>query len=419
MTQHGWCRPWGPMLLRVVDYVANPGGGVRFLVELLAALSNRRDDLRIELISHGTGLARYLPLIEPRLPGVRLVVTSPRRRPFLQGRWRHRLPGATGLQARLFGAGSLLRWQVSPQVFDGADVVWFPWVPWHEAPPPGATHVVGSYHDAIMHQCESIMPAALREAAWQLEKGWFDSQARIVVSSEATRCAIASLFGTPTRPVSIVRLSADHAAGVETAPLPAAWDWVNRPFILCPANTTAHKNHETLLAGFAAWNAAIPLVLCGAGTDFTAATQDPRGAELHALAGDLGLLTSGRLITLGYVSDALYYALLQRAWAVVMPTLAEGGGSFPVMEAMQLGIPVICSDIPVLREQVSFYGGRPLWFEPLAAGDLTDRLAALQLDEVREREAAQAARSGLLRRGWDDVAADYMKIFTAASSGGA
>ena len=406
------------MLLRVVDYVANPGGGVRFMVELLAALANRSDDLRIELISHGTGLARYRQLIEPRLPGVRLVETSAQRRPFLQGRWRHRLPGATELQARLFGAGSLLRWQVSPQVFDGADLVWFPWVHWHEAPPPGATHVVGTYHDAIMHQCESVLPAALRNAAWQLEKGWFDSRARIVVSSEATRCATATLFGPRARPVSIVRLSADHASGLETAPLPAAWDWVDRPFILCPANTSAHKNHETLLAGVAAWNAGIPLVLCGAGTDFTVAPQDPRGAALHALAAESGLLTSGRLITLGYVSDALYYALLQRAWAVVMPTLAEGGGSFPVMEALQLGIPVISSDIPVLREQVAYYGGRPLWFEPLAAGDLADRLVALQLDYVWEHEAAQAARSSLLRRGWDDVATDYMKIFTAAAGGG-
>lgn len=407
------------MLLRVVDYIANPGGGVRFVVQLLAALANHSDDLQIELISHGAGLTRYRELIEPRLRGVRLVETSARRRPFLQGRWRHRLPGATKLQMRLFGAGSLLRWQVSSQVFHGADTVWFPWVHWHAAPPHGVSNVVGSYHDAIMHQFPDIMPPALRKAAWQLEKGWFDSAAQIVVSSETTRGTIASLFATPAPRVSIVRLSAVHASDIEAATLPAAWDWVNRPFILCPANITTHKNHETLLAGVAAWNADIPLVLCGADTDFMLVPRGPRGEVLHALAAESGLLASGRLITLGYVSDALYYALLRKAWAVVMPTLAEGGGSFPVMEAMHLGIPVICSDIPVLREQVAVYGGRPLWFDPLASRDLADRLAALHRDDVPEREAAQAARSGLLHRSWDDVAADYIELFRAAARGGA
>jgi glycosyltransferase involved in cell wall biosynthesis len=37
------------------------------------------------------------------------------------------------------------------------------------------------------------------------------------------------------------------------------------------------------------------------------------------------------------------------AAALLLPSLYEGFG-LPVIEAMQLGVPVVCSDLPVLRE---------------------------------------------------------------------
>jgi glycosyltransferase involved in cell wall biosynthesis len=42
------------------------------------------------------------------------------------------------------------------------------------------------------------------------------------------------------------------------------------------------------------------------------------------------------------------------ATALVLPSLYEGFG-LPAVEAMQLGTPVICSDIPVLREVTGNY----------------------------------------------------------------
>ena len=40
---------------------------------------------------------------------------------------------------------------------------------------------------------------------------------------------------------------------------------------------------------------------------------------------------------------------MKNALAVLMPSFAEGYG-IPVVEALSLGTPVICSDIPVFRE---------------------------------------------------------------------
>jgi glycosyltransferase involved in cell wall biosynthesis len=49
------------------------------------------------------------------------------------------------------------------------------------------------------------------------------------------------------------------------------------------------------------------------------------------------------------LNDSELMSLLQGARALLYPTFAEGWG-MPVVESLTLGIPVICSDIPELKE---------------------------------------------------------------------
>ncbi|MFH1377717.1 MAG: glycosyltransferase family 1 protein [Planctomycetota bacterium] len=51
----------------------------------------------------------------------------------------------------------------------------------------------------------------------------------------------------------------------------------------------------------------------------------------------------------GYLPDDAVSLVCQLADAVVLPSIAEGFG-LPVIEAFAAGVPVLCSDIPVLRE---------------------------------------------------------------------
>lgn len=51
----------------------------------------------------------------------------------------------------------------------------------------------------------------------------------------------------------------------------------------------------------------------------------------------------------GHLSDKEMWTLVQGSRALVMPSFAEGFG-LPVIEALKLGVPVICSDIPSHRE---------------------------------------------------------------------
>jgi glycosyltransferase involved in cell wall biosynthesis len=51
----------------------------------------------------------------------------------------------------------------------------------------------------------------------------------------------------------------------------------------------------------------------------------------------------------GHLSDREMWPLVQGARALLMPSFAEGFG-LPVIEALKLGAPVLCSDIPAHRE---------------------------------------------------------------------
>ena len=61
------------------------------------------------------------------------------------------------------------------------------------------------------------------------------------------------------------------------------------------------------------------------------------------------------------LSDAETGALLRGARALLLPSFAEGYG-LPVAEALAAGTPVLCSDLPALRE---VGGGVPEYFDPL------------------------------------------------------
>ena len=61
------------------------------------------------------------------------------------------------------------------------------------------------------------------------------------------------------------------------------------------------------------------------------------------------------------LSDRSTRALLAGASALLMPSFAEGYG-MPVIEALDIGTPVICSDLPALREAG---GSAPVFLDPL------------------------------------------------------
>jgi glycosyltransferase involved in cell wall biosynthesis len=114
---------------------------------------------------------------------------------------------------------------------------------------------------------------------------------------------------------------------------------------------------------------------------------------------------------LGYVPQERMAGLMASAWALVYPSLWEGFG-IPVLEAMQSGVPVICSGNSSLPEVASDAG---LYFDPLQPEDMGRQLSLVYRDEALR--ARMAARGLEIARGysWDSSARRLLAILREAA----
>ena len=206
----------------------------------------------------------------------------------------------------------------------------------------------------------------------------------------------------------IVPLSGDHAKSGRRAGIPASWTWTQKEYLIYAANISPHKNHEVLLEAFADWGQRRPLVLTGEGADLS---SSERGKYLDQFAQELRISVGETIIPLGYISSDTYNRVLDTAWGLVMCSLAEGGGSFPVWEALLSGIPVICADIPVMREHIERAGGDVIWFDPRDKSDLANKLCYLETNYSAIKKRAIDQMKQLHHRSWRDVAKEYIQIF--------
>ena len=78
----------------------------------------------------------------------------------------------------------------------------------------------------------------------------------------------------------------------------------------------------------------------------------------------------GRVIALGRVPDCDLCGLYEGASAFVFAALHEGFG-IPPLEAMRLGVPVICARRGAMPE---ILGDAPLWFDPCEEGEIARAL---------------------------------------------
>ncbi len=207
------------------------------------------------------------------------------------------------------------------------------------------------------------------------------------------------------RPERITVLGAGVSRALRAEPAAAAVERTRAKFtlpaefVLSLATLEPRKGLDTALDAYALLGAdAPPLVVAGpAGWG---------GIEPAALARERGL-TADQVRTLGRVSDEELAVLLRDATVLIMPSRAEGFG-LPVAEALAVGTPVVCSDIPALAEVAA---GAALLVTPNDALALADGLRAMLGDaSLRERLIA-AGRQRSAAFDWDAVAARAWQLY--------
>jgi len=116
----------------------------------------------------------------------------------------------------------------------------------------------------------------------------------------------------------------------------------------------------------------------------------------HAIL-DRDPVIARHVIELGQTDDAALSGLIGGARALLMPSFAEGFG-LPVIEALQLGTPVIASDLPVFRE---IAGDIPQLLDPTDAPGWLAAVQAFCID-APERARQLAMMAGFHAPSWDD-----------------
>ncbi|MCT7977392.1 glycosyltransferase family 4 protein [Laspinema olomoucense] len=127
-------------------------------------------------------------------------------------------------------------------------------------------------------------------------------------------------------------------------------------FILYPAQTWEHKNHLSLIKSVelikAKYNRSITVI-------FTGKKNDRFFPKIEKFL--IKSTVSQQVIFTDIVPETELHWLYKNCALVVVPTLYEAG-SFPLLEAIALGVPVICSSVTSLPETI---GDSRFIFNPL------------------------------------------------------
>lgn len=139
------------------------------------------------------------------------------------------------------------------------------------------------------------------------------------------------------------------------------WGLGGRPFVVYPAITHPHKGHLVLIDLLDHLDDDTMLVLPGGSGAAETSLDRAIGRSRHR----------ARVVRTGRVPDADRDALVADADVLAFPSEFEGFGA-PVVEAMTLDTPVVCSDAPALVEVVGDAGivvrraDGPSWAEGVA-----------------------------------------------------
>ncbi len=126
--------------------------------------------------------------------------------------------------------------------------------------------------------------------------------------------------------------------------------------------------------------------------------------EVKYLTHQYGL--SSEVITTGWVPESDMPYIVNGASAFIFPSIHEGFG-IPVLQAMNCGIPVLLSDIPVLREIV---GDAGFFFDPYNKEQAADTIAKLLLDNELKNNLANKGLKRVEEFSWEKCARETLKV---------
>ena len=343
--------------------------GIGFAVDALRSALLQRDDLE---------LSDYLLSFRAR-PGSHV----------------RKLPLPAALAHRLWAKGDWPladRWLGDMSIIHGTNYV---------VPPCSIPRLVSVYDCWFLRNPRDAQPAVAR--AGQVLRRAVAGGAVVHTTSHASTQAVRELM--PGARVATVHLGALPLPPPPTrAPIS---DLDGAPFVLAVGKLERRKNLPALVRAFRELTTTIPdlhLVLAGSDGDDRAA--------IDTVIDSLGS-ASKRVSFTGRIEDDVRSWLLHHASVLAYPSLDEGFG-FPLLDAMQAGVPIVASNAGSIPE---VGGDAVLLSDPTDIATLASNLRVAITDSAARDRLVAAGNARWREFTWEKCAAELVAVYRQVASG--
>ena len=216
----------------------------------------------------------------------------------------------------------------------------------------------------------------------------------LICVSESTKTDLLSLFPVSDKKVHVIHHGKSFG---DINPIPTLD--LTEPYLLFVGNRQHYKNFECLLTAYARSkkiNTNFKLVCFGGGSLLR---------NEHNVLQRVGLKPD-RLVMLSG-SDHLLAGLYQDAAAFIYPSLYEGFG-MPILEAMELGAPVICSDIAPFKEVA---GEAAEYFNPNNCNELQVKIEHVLFDSSKRQLLCELGAKRAQSFSWKKCGLETMSVY--------
>ncbi|XDD45036.1 glycosyltransferase family 4 protein [Leptospira sp. WS39.C2] len=216
----------------------------------------------------------------------------------------------------------------------------------------------------------------------------------IICISNTTKKDLLRLYpAIPEGKVSVIYLAGDLSDEKEIEdPLPF------EKYLLFVGNRSEYKNFSTLLKSFSLLKTEKEIhLICAGGGNFSFTEKKTIDA--------LGLTNFVHQHSFG--SDAQLASYYRNAQMFIYPSLYEGFG-IPLLEAMSVGCPVLCSQIEVFQEvalDAAYY------FDPKDPIDLKNKISELLNGKEHREKLIQSGYTRVKQFSWNQCADEHILVY--------
>ena len=177
---------------------------------------------------------------------------------------------------------------------------------------------------------------------------------------------------------------------------------IKTPYIIYVGNAYPHKNLEKLLDAFKLLT-----------TNYLLSTPHlvlvcPRDVFARRLKDQIKSRDlQDKVKTVGYLEAVDLSSLFQNAETYVFPSLSEGFG-IPGLNAMAANIPVVCSNIPTLRE---IYQDAALYFDPNDPKDIAIKINEVLTDKKTRTVLVEKGKEQVKKYSWQIMAKETLRVY--------